>query len=208
MIAFIDESGDAGFKIGKGSSPYFVIAVILFEDEINAEETALSIKKLRRSLGKPDDFEFKFNKCNRQYREQFFAAIENCSFSICAIVFNKRNLYSNYLRENKKNFYNYALKMVLERNSALIKDAKIRLDSSGEKAFRAELTTYLRRFLNTTQKHVMQNLRFRDSKKDVLIQLADMVAGSLKKDFENLTNDAKVYRKYFKKKESNVWEFK
>ena len=57
-------------------------------------------------------------------------------------------------------------------------------------------------------KKIMENLRFRDSKKDVLIQLADMVAGSLRRDFEHNTNDWNVYRKIIKNKEEDIWEFK
>lgn len=49
MIVFIDESGDAGFKIGKGSSTFFVISLIIFDDELEAEETALRIKNLENN---------------------------------------------------------------------------------------------------------------------------------------------------------------
>src|SRR5258708_7730802 len=128
MIIFIDESGDSGFKFAKGSSTYFVIALILFEDDLDAEETALCIKKLRRSLNKPDTFEFKFNKCNRKFRELFFETIKKSKFTFRAIVFDKESIYSSYLRNNKDSFYNFALRMVLEHNSKTIRDAKIRLD--------------------------------------------------------------------------------
>ena len=36
MLVFIDESGDTGLKIEKGSSRYFVIALVSFEE--NEEE--------------------------------------------------------------------------------------------------------------------------------------------------------------------------
>lgn len=54
----------------------------------------------------------------------------------------------------------------------------------------------------------MKNLRFRDSKKDVLIQLADMIAGSLRRNFEHNTNDWGIYRKIIKNREEDIWEFK
>jgi type III restriction enzyme len=44
MIIFIDESGDPGFKTKRGSSAHFVVVLIIFDEEINAEETALKIK--------------------------------------------------------------------------------------------------------------------------------------------------------------------
>ena len=50
MLVLIDDSGDPGFKIGRGSSQFFVIACVIFDDELDAEETALIIKRYRRSL--------------------------------------------------------------------------------------------------------------------------------------------------------------
>lgn len=39
MIVFIDESGDAGFKTRQGSSRSFIIALIIFDNEFDAEVT-------------------------------------------------------------------------------------------------------------------------------------------------------------------------
>ena len=68
MIIFIDDSGDPGFKLQKGSSSYFVIAFVLFDDPLEAERTSLAIKDLRRKLKASDYYEFKFNKksCRRK----------------------------------------------------------------------------------------------------------------------------------------------
>jgi hypothetical protein len=71
MLVFIDDSGDPGFKFDKGSSTHFVIACIVFDDNLDAEETALKIKRLRRSLGWRDDHEFKFNKASKDIRLAF-----------------------------------------------------------------------------------------------------------------------------------------
>ncbi len=208
MIIFIDESGDPGFKVAKGSSKSFVISLIIFNDEIDAEETALEIKKLKRDLVKSQDFEFKFNKCNKELRQIFLKAVQNCNFRIRSIVVQKEKIYSAFLRQSKAGFYNYVLKKVLENNNDSIKDAKIRLDSSGERLFRQSLTTYLRKNLNSKDKKTMKNIRFRDSKKDVLIQLADMIVGSIRKYYDDDTKDAKAYRKLIRKREEDCWEFK
>jgi hypothetical protein len=98
--------------------------------------------------------------------------------------------------------------MVLEHNDDMIKNAKIRLNGSGEKSFRQQLTTYLRKSLNTKNSRIMQNLRFRDSSQDVLIQLADMIAGSIRRYYDKSTLDWNVYRKLLKTKEDDIWLFK
>jgi hypothetical protein len=61
QLVFIDDSGDPGFKIKKGSSPVFVIALVIFDDHLVAEEVSLAVKKLKRELGFPDDMEFHFH---------------------------------------------------------------------------------------------------------------------------------------------------
>ncbi len=50
MHVFIDDSGDPGFKLNKGSSSHFVIAMVIFDDELEIEKTAVAIKELKRKL--------------------------------------------------------------------------------------------------------------------------------------------------------------
>lgn len=68
MLVFIDDSGDPGFKLQKGSSPCFVIALIIFDDPLEAEKTSLAIKELRRKLKVSDLYEFKFNKMDKKFK--------------------------------------------------------------------------------------------------------------------------------------------
>lgn len=58
MLVFLDDSGDPGFKVKKGSSPCFVIALVMFDDPLQMEECAVEIKKLRRKLRLNHQFEF------------------------------------------------------------------------------------------------------------------------------------------------------
>lgn len=208
MLIFIDESGDPGFKVEKGSSKYFVVCLVIFDDVLDAEETALEIKKLRRSLNKRDKFEFKFNKCGREYRIRFLETVKNCRFRIRAIVFDKEKIYSLHLRGSKDSFYNYSVKTVLEHNNETISNAKVRLDGLGERTFRQSLTSYLRKNLNSKSKIVMKNLKFQDSKDNVLIQLADMVAGTIRKSYDLETQDCGTYLKIIKRRIDDLWEFK
>src|SRR3989344_2365648 len=107
MLVFIDDSGDPGFKIQKGSSPVFVIALVIFDDDLEAEKASLAIKKLRRSLKVSDLYEFKFNKTNRRFRMRFFSAIMDSRFRVRAIIAEKERIYSQRLKSEKENFYNY-----------------------------------------------------------------------------------------------------
>jgi hypothetical protein len=60
MLVFIDDSGDPGFKLEKGSSSHFVIACVIFQDELEALKVKVALKELKRSLKYPENVEFKF----------------------------------------------------------------------------------------------------------------------------------------------------
>jgi hypothetical protein len=207
VIIYIDESGDPGFKIDKGSSEYFVIAMVIFDDNLVAEKTALSIRKLKCEQKRSESFEYKFNKCSKGDRKSFLESIKDFDFRVRAIVLKKEAIYSGELRSSKDKFYSYALKTLLQNNNKTIKNAKIRLDGLGGKTFKNNLTSYLRKNLNSAEQKVLENLKFRDSKKDVLIQLADMVVGAIKRKYSK-KEDSKIYYKIIKERIEDIWEFK
>jgi len=207
MLVFIDDSGDPGFKIEKGSTPVFVIACVIFDDELEAEKTAVAIKELRRRLKKSENFEFKFNKANRRFRLKFLNLAVHFKFRIRAIVFVKNKIRSAELRTSKSSFYNYAVKMVLKHNFGTIKEAKIRLDGRGDRLYKREVIRYLRQELNNRETRLFQKFQFVDSKANVLIQLADMVAGAIHRKYEVGKTDAGTYYAVIKKRVENLWEF-
>ena len=209
MLVFIDDSGDPGFKLNKGSSKVFVISCVIFDDELEAEKTAVAIKEFRRKMKFPDTMEFKFNKSSRKIRKGFLTEISKYKFRIRAIVMQKEKIYSWELKKSKESFYSYAIKMVLKYDNKTLKNAKIKLDGHGERIFRRKLTTYLRRELNVRQKKVVSQLRFVNSKTNVLIQMADMVAGSIYRKYTSNKKDADIYYSILKKhrKIQDCWVF-
>lgn len=206
MLIFIDDSGDPGFRIEKGSSAVFVIALVIFHDELEAEKASIAIKELRRKLKVSDLYEFKFNKTSREFKNTFLDTVKSFKFQVRAIVVKKQAIHSPRLRNYKENFYNYIIMQVIKQSYA-IKNAKLRFDKRGEKALRNELRVYLSRELDNKNKHIFHDLKFVDSRQNTLIQLADMVAGSI---FSHFTNKDKSYLTMFKKAKriEDIWEFK
>jgi hypothetical protein len=86
MLVFIDDSGDPGFKLEKGSSHIFTISCVIFTNELEAEKTAVAIKELRRDLKFPDEVEFKFNKSRRRIREKFLYKVNPFKFKVRSLV--------------------------------------------------------------------------------------------------------------------------
>lgn len=207
MLVFIDDSGDAGFKIDKGSSKHFVIACVIFDDNLDAEETALRIKRLRRSLKWRDEHEFKFNKTTKQIRLAFLNEVKDCKFRIRAIIADKSIIRSPELRGSKHKFYNYMIKEVLSKSAGSIKNGRIRLDGHEDRAYKKAATTYFRQHANP-KGGVIKDMKFVNSKNDSLIQLADMVAGSIFRTTQKSKTDRDVYLKVIQKRVEDIWPFK
>ncbi|KKR79410.1 MAG: hypothetical protein UU24_C0009G0009 [Candidatus Nomurabacteria bacterium GW2011_GWA2_40_9] len=208
MHVFIDDSGDAGFKLDKGSSEFFIISLIIFNDNLEVEKTAVAIKELRRELKFSDQAEFKFFKSRKDVKVQFLQTVSKFNFRIRSLVVEKKLIKSDHLKNNKNSFYSYAIKTALQYSNDSILNAKIRIDGSGDRVFRKNFRSYLRKQLNTEEKCVIENCKLVDSKKDVLIQLADMVAGSVRRSYDSTVTDSKTYKKIISKHIDNEWLFK
>jgi len=205
MLVFIDDSGDPGFKLQKGSSSVFVIVLVIFDDTLIVEETALALKKLRRELKFPDAMEFKFHKSRKEIKRKFLQVCAKYSFKVRAIVVKKENIYSNFLRSSTDSFFNYVVMQVLRNSGKNIRRAKLKFDKRGEKRIRDELRAYLSRELDNKRNNVFSDLKFVDSKQNILIQLADMVAGCIASYHKG--KDKELY-KIIQKRLDDVWEFK
>jgi len=204
MLVFLDDSGDPGFKVEKGSSPVFIISLVIFEDALEAEKTAIAVKELRRELKHSDSFEFRFNKTPKKEVLRFLEVINKFDWKYRAIIMQKKVIRSKELQGSKESFYNSTIKMVLKNSGNVIKKAKLRMDGKGSREFRRKLLTYLRKDL---PEGMVDNLRFRDSKSDVLVQMADIVAGSIHRKYQE-KSDKDSYLAKIKKHESDLWEFK
>ena len=204
MLIFIDESGDPGFKLARGSTSHFVVAMVIFDKNEDAELTSEVIKNALIDLKiKP---EFKFSKSRDGIRDEFFNKIKHCKFRVRALVVDKKNIYSPILRENDEKFYNYFVKQLINFDELKLNNASIKIDGSGDREFKNELLRYLR---SQIKPNLTFKVKFVDSQKDALIQLADMVAGAIYRSYPNNARVAnRSWRKAISDKIDNVWDFK
>ncbi|HEY9162140.1 MAG TPA: DUF3800 domain-containing protein [Desulfomonilia bacterium] len=89
MLVFLDESGDTGLKIEKGSSAIFIIVLVIFEDEEEADSADKAIQKLRHSLGFSDAHEFHFTSTKPGIKKKFFETIARHNFTYHGVVIQK-----------------------------------------------------------------------------------------------------------------------
>lgn len=204
MLIVIDESGDPGFKLTKGSTRYFVVAMVIFRDFGQAEATSRAIRDLREKLGiKP---EFKFNKTEKRHRDSFFEAVRPFEFSVRALVVDKNNIYSPHLRDETDRFYNFFVNRLLHHDNGVLTNARVKIDGSGDRRFKQELGSYMRRQLGGGK---VRSIKFVDSRRDDLVQLADMVVGAVARSYkEDVRTDHRRWLDMLGSKIEDVWDFK
>ena len=132
MLALIDESGDSGFKNGKGSSKYFTIALVIFEDNEEAIACDNRIELLKRELGWKANSEFHFKSNSDKIREAFFKAVLPYNFFYYGFVLNKYStkLYMESFK-SKSSFYKYTCGLVFENAKNKLIDSTVIIDENG-----------------------------------------------------------------------------
>lgn len=147
MLVFIDESGDAGLRIDKGSSSHFVVGLVIFIDRDEAQRADNHVTTIRRQLRLRTDFEFHFHKLKHDYRVAFLREMAQFDFRYVCIAINKAALNETEIAL-PDSFYKYACKLVCENAKQYLREAKLVIDGSGSRVFKQQLATYLKRNIN------------------------------------------------------------
>lgn len=183
QLIFIDDSGDAGIKAH--SSSHLVMSAVVFNDDLVAEEVALEMRKFKRQLGWTDDHEYKFNKTKKDYVRQVLRLVSGYDFGVYAVTVNKTRF-----KTAPKNLYNDTVSELLRLIP--LKKASIKVDGySG--------TNYTKRAISQVRKNAnpktgqISDIKFGDSKENVLLQLADLVASSIFRSTQTSKADHKDY---------------
>ena len=204
MLVFIDESGDSGLKVTQGSSRYFTVSLVVFEDHDEAIACDKRIELLKRELGWDSGSEFHFKNNSERVRIAFLKAVVPYNFFYYGIVINKDpvKLYGEGFR-NKESFYKYACGLVFENANEKLRNAIVLVDRSGSLDFRTQLAKYLKRKVNTGPTSV-KKVKMQKSESNNLLQLADYVAGTINRSVTNTKKHSDEYRKIIAHREIHV----
>lgn len=177
VFAFVDEAGDTGLKIGRGSSRCFTIAIVIFTEDDEMRRCDKIIDDLRCKQDKSKRFEFHFHNNNRQVREAFLAAVSSVGFIYYAFTLDKSlNHMWGEAYKSRDSFYMMVSKYVFESARPHLQEAFVVIDESGSQAFQDTLAKYIRNIINADDGKVIRKMRAERSSQNNLLQLADYVA--------------------------------
>jgi hypothetical protein len=186
MPTFIDESGDTGHS--RHSLDYFRMTAIWVANGSTADAIRTSIRQLRSDLGLSESFEFKFTRLGHDLRSAFFEVANGHGFrfAVCAIDKTKTHWVKAPASEQ-----HWAAATALsvdlrplyhghETAKAPLGE-QIVVDDNGDKQFLEAIKTAFRGLGSRYFPGIpmVANPRFRNSKSDEMLQLADMVCGAV-----------------------------
>jgi hypothetical protein len=205
MLVFVDESGDSGFKTEEGSSQFFTVALVIFEEQDEAIACDQRIGLLRRELGWDERSEFHFNRNSDRVRRAFLQAVAPYNFFYYGIVLNKnpRKLWGEGFR-HKMSFYKYTCSLVFENAKEKLERAHVIIDKSGNLDFRRQLAKYLNRKMNEGQNRLIAKVKMQRSESNNLLQLADYVAGVINRSVQRGKKFSADYRQIIAHREIYV----
>lgn len=203
MLVFIDESGDTGLRIEAGASPYFTVALVLFEDEADAVACDQRIQLLKRELNLSPNFEFHFYHNSKRLREKFLEAVAPYTFFYVAVAIHKDPArLVGPIFQHKEAFYHYVCGLVFENAKPYLRNAKVKVDKSGRALFRTELSKYLKKRMNINDAMLIKSVKMEPSHSNNLLQLCDYVAGIVNRKVQGKGVDQ--YYRHIASKELNL----
>lgn len=202
---WLDESGDPGFKFSLGSSKYFIIAFVYLDVGKDIDEEISSIEKqmskLKAKLSLTVDYEFKFSRCKDKFKQEFLKRILKFPIKYKAIIVNKKRLKAPALKYRPKELYCEMIRRLLYDNNPPLEKAIFIIDEAVAKIHQREFKGILRRYLS---KNIVRKISQRRSRNDFMIQIADMICGSIFRKYEKQDDQ---YWRIIKNKEKILIEF-
>lgn len=198
---YIDDSGDPGVR-GGGSNSFIIASVVLVGQE-SRDNLTRAIDEYKRGLGWKEHEELKFHKTHKDAIRLAIKTVNKYDYFAYAIVFDKSKIGTQLLPsvENDSVFL-YTIKELLVR--LCLPDSDIIIDGIRGPKYTKKARTYLRRELKSVGLKVGR-ISFENSRSNSLIQLADLVAGSVARSLTDKA-DAKDYVRLFGKRLRGIFK--
>jgi len=201
QFVFIDDSGDPGLM--KSSTNHFIIAAVLVVEQENLNNLKVALDGFRAGLSWNDLHEMKFSSTKKSIIKNLLRFIQRFEFETYAVVIDKTKMTALPHLATGESLYQFVIKELLLRLE--LSETIIFIDGVAHKRQAERIRIYLRHALKE-HKAAKYKIKFVDSRKDVLIQLADVVAGSIARSYDREKSDHNDYLEFLKPKMKGIYE--
>lgn len=193
ILAFADEYGNNSFDFTKQGTHFIVASIIIKEEhKLEIEE---SLEAIRKKYFQTGEIKSKKIADNHHRRLKILSEISKLNFNIYALVTDKQKLYGEGFKY-KESFYKYLNSLLYKELFKAYPKLQLNVDEHGGNDF-------MRSFKKYVEKNHIRDLfsgsdfEMGNSKNSIIIQLADLIAGTLGRCYDlnkNLTYADKFIR--------------
>ncbi|MFE1815754.1 DUF3800 domain-containing protein [Metapseudomonas otitidis] len=188
-FAFVDESGNHDLDTTKsGSSGYFVVCSVLVTEKNlpRARELAEVIRSRNFQTGEIKSSNLKVKDSER--RQRILLELAGLPIKLFFTVVDKSRVYLDGGLKFKKSFIKYVNGLLYQRLYSHCENLHMTVDEHGGLEFQAGLKSYVEaRYVDDLFRD--EAFQTKNSKDDVLIQVADFFAGSIAQIYEGKAPD-------------------
>ncbi len=184
MKIAIDESGDVGRKLWKGSSRWFVVAAAIVPDtEHGCGPVCQAVSTYKEQY--MQGMELHYSKNNHEQHIDFFRYMHDKDYIFAAIAIDKRRLLARkpHILRSKMSLLQWSFDNLFLQLRPWLDHPTVVMDTNGPPGFNRALHRYVLRHFGSRHKgdgHAIQEVISVDSRTEPLVQLADYVAGAVR----------------------------
>jgi len=206
IFAFTDESGAFGWDLDNETvSTHFLITAILVK-ESDLYGLRNSVESIRQKYFQTGEMKSSHIGRNHQRRIKVLNDLLELPFSILTVVIDKSQLTDSRGLQHRKPFYKFTNNIVHKELQYLFSKLTIVADEIGRSDYMKSFCEYVKARVPAPNLFGESDFSFANSQNDVLIQLADLVCGSLSYDydFHKKDNRAPSYHKILERKITRI----
>lgn len=177
--AFVDEFGAFGYDFSNsGCTTHFIISAIIV-DRDNLPIVANGVSAIRQKYFQQGEIKSSKIGKNHKRRITIINELKQLPFQIFAFVCDKQKVYENSGLRFKKSFYKFLNNIVYQELRIAYSNLAITADEIGNNDYLQSFAEYVKSKEIPLDLFDNSQFRFENSKYNVILQLADVISGSL-----------------------------
>lgn len=177
--AFVDEFGAFGYDFSNsGCTTHFIISAIIV-DRDNLQIVADGVSAIRQKYFQQGEIKSSKIGKNHKRRITILNELKQLPFHIFAFVCDKQKVYENSGLRFKKTFYKFLNNIVYQELRIAYSNLTITADEIGDNDYIPSFVAYVKSKEIPLDLFDNSLFRFENSKYNVILQLADIISGSL-----------------------------
>jgi hypothetical protein len=180
-VIYLDESGNP--DISDLDPPVLIIAAVVIQSRQDLSGMDQRFKNAFAVIKRPEEHELKSKGLSVAKHGRVLRELSLLEYQWAAACFDKSKLTSAGFAD-PKTFYRYAFQFLIGDLLTVAWQADLVIDGSSTPEFQAALESYLRRQNSGLPINKLGEIKFATSSKERLVQLADLVAGAVRRSVE------------------------